>query len=96
MFIEIKKDSGIYEKNRLDGRNSSEVTTTFYININLIISVSFHEVTDTYFDDRPDKIRQAISLVTTDNDIVYTFCFDKEVMGEYNRIKRIIDERLLK
>jgi hypothetical protein len=29
-------------------------------------------------------------------DIDFTLCFDKEGMGEYNRIKRIIEERLLK
>jgi hypothetical protein len=96
MFIEIKGDSGIYQKFGLGGMNSDKVNNSFYINLNLIISVSFHEVTDTYFDDRPDKTRKAISLGTANMDIDFTLCFDKEGMGEYNRIKRIIEERLLK
>jgi hypothetical protein len=94
MFIEIKGNNDIYIK--YGDMNSDLIKNTFYINLDLIVSVSFQEETDTYFDERPEVTRKAIYFGTATIDIDYTISFDKEGMGEYNRIKRIIEEQTIK
>jgi hypothetical protein len=94
MFIEIKGNSGIYIKD--GGMNSELLEDTFYINLDLVLDISFITTTDTYFGERSKIDKKAIYLKTISVDTDYILSFDKEGMGEYNKIKRIFEELIVK
>ena len=80
MFIEIKKQNGI-------SSNSAAFTDDeqFFLNLSSIKSISFNS----------DTKNNTISINYVD-DFTSNFFFTKEAIGEYQRIKRIIENQILK
>lgn len=81
MFIEIKENKKIKEKIDVE-LDYSEVTFSRFINLNNVLDISIFD--------------KKIELITVRSDSFYAYSFDfTDAMGEYQRIKRLIEEKFL-
>jgi hypothetical protein len=89
MFIEIAEHAGV-EQNDNDYNSSIWIKefNTSKIGLNQIMVVDF------YKDDKDNK--DIISFRFTDDDIFIFLKFSDEGMGDYNRIKRILDDKTIR
>ena len=91
MFIEIKGNSGVYIG---DSFSHTEIVESFFINLDLTLEVRFSKTTE--FDKIKDIEKDTISFYFVGEEPIYNFTFNKQGMGEYHRLKRIIESQILK
>ncbi len=88
MFIEINQHNGVAERS-FDGHNWNKSFNNCHIGLNQITKVKFST------EENEKIIEFSFGAKEVDEQWV-DYKFNKEGMGEYNRIKRILDENVIK
>jgi len=88
MFIEIAEHAGV-EKRDNDGDDIWEKEfITSKISLNQIIYISFYK--------NSEDSKDVMSFIFADDNTSFFLKFSNEGMGEYKRIKRILDDKTIR